>query len=344
MRARRPGRRHPASPPRRAVTRPYHHLPRGFRNPPGSPRESAGLEEYARFFWRRAREAARPVAVPEGHALAPAEVARGLAAAGASDSLTWLGHAAFLLRVNGATLLTDPYLTDWAGPVAGLGPRRFVPPALTPDRLPPLDAVLLSHNHYDHLDVATLSALPRKERTVAVVPLGLGRLPRSLGFAHVREVDWEESVRVAGVTVTALPAVHFSSRTPFDRNRTLWAGYAVAGPASRLYFAGDTAHGPVFADVGARHGPFDHALVPVGAYEPRSIMAAVHTSPEEAVRLGADLRARTLVAMHWGTVVLTDEPPFEPRERFLAAGRAAGYADERLWALAVGETRLLTPA
>jgi L-ascorbate metabolism protein UlaG (beta-lactamase superfamily) len=182
--------------------------------------------------------------------------------------------------------------------------------------VPPVDLLLISHNHYDHLDLPTHHAKPGKGRTTAVVPLGLRGYVDGRGFARVHEVDWHDRVEVGGLTVTALPAIHFSKRTLFDRNATLWTGYAIAGGGRRVWFAGDTAYGPVFPQLGRRYAPFDLALVPIGAYEPRELMRASHATPEEAVRLGRDLGARRLVGMHWGTIQLTDEPPFEPPERF----------------------------
>ena len=156
------------------------------------------------------------------------------------------------------------------------------------------------------------------------------------------ELDWHESLDLEGLKVTALPAVHWSKRTPFDRNRSLWASFALTSERQRVWFAGDTGYGPVFAELGRTYGPFDLALLPIGAYAPREIMAAHHATPEEAIRIGREMRAETLVAMHWGTVVLTDEHPFEPPERFRRAAEAAGLAPDRAWLMQIGETRPLT--
>ena len=317
--------------------RPPHHTPNGFRNPPGSPTRQHDRREYWSFIWRRilTRQAAPPV--PADHALDIASVLQGIAAAGDRDSITWLGHAAFLLRLDGRTVLLDPYLGEYAGPMSR-GPRRFVPPALAVDQLPPIDLLLVSHNHYDHLCEPTVRALARRHPTVVMVPLGLGRFFKRRGFDDVRELDWEESSRANGLAVTALPAIHWSKRTPFDRNRSLWASFAIAGARRKVWFAGDTAAGPIFEELGRRHGPFDAALVPIGAYEPRSIMAAHHANPEEAVAIGLAMRAKKLIAMHWGTVVLTDEEPFEPPIRFRAAAAAAGLAAEQALVPCIGET------
>ncbi len=269
-----------------------------------------------------------------------------LAAAG-PESLTWLGHACFLVRTGGFTILTDPFLSDFASPVPGLGPKRYVPAGLSIDALPPIDAVLISHNHYDHLDARSVEEISSKVRgaAAAIVPSGLGSFFASRHYSDVRELVWGEGTLLrnpsssSSISLTCLPAIHFSGRTPFDRNATLWCSWKIQSPSLSLYFAGDTGYGPVFSDLGREHGPFDAALLPIGAYEPASIMRPVHLDPEEAVAAGRDLRAATLVAMHWGTIVLTDEPPFEPPVRFRAAARAAGYPDERAWVMRIGETR-----
>jgi L-ascorbate metabolism protein UlaG (beta-lactamase superfamily) len=258
---------------------------------------------------------------------------------GDGDRLTWLGHASFLLRLDGALILTDPYLTDYASPLPPLGPKRFAPPGLPPGRLPPVDVLLLSHNHYDHLDLATVEALAGKERIEVVVPLGLAGYFRERGYARVHELDWHRGVTLGALEVTALPAIHFSKRTLFDRNRTLWTGYAIQGRTKRVYFAGDTAYGPVFKELGQGLAPFDLGLLPIGAYEPRLLMQGSHCTPEEALAIGRELRVRRIAAMHWGTVRLTDEPPFEPPERLRAALPAAGYAAADAWVMRIGETR-----
>ena len=315
---------------------------KGFRNPDDSPPQSAGLAEFVPFFWRRLRESSRKPVLPQGHAVPLVEALEAFERLTGRDTITWLGHASFLIRLAGRTILTDPYLSDFAGPFPGLGPRRFVPAGIPVDRLPPVDALLVSHNHYDHLDRRTLRALAGKEETTAFVPLGLGSLLRQDGFAKVQEMDWDDAITLDGLTIRALPALHFSSRTPFDRNQTLWCSFAIVAGSRRLFFSGDTGYGPVFERVGREYGPFDVAMVPIGAYEPETIMRPVHCNPEEAVRLGKQIGARALAAMHWGTVVLTDEPPFEPPVRFRAAAREAGYADEDIWILRIGETRLLS--
>ncbi len=323
--------------------KPRHHTPTGFRKPQGSPRPAhrPTFGERMAFLWRRIVLPDRPEAVPEGHVLGRQAALAGLAENGSRESVTWLGHASFLIRVAGKAILTDPYLTEYASPLGSLGPCRLVPPGLAIADLPPIDVLIVSHNHYDHLDGATIEALPGKQRMVVLAPLRLGAFFRQRGYADVRELDWHQRVDLDDVAVTALPAVHWSRRGFRDINRTLWMGAMIESPRNRVYFSGDTGYGPLFAELGARYGPFDVALVPIGGYLPASIMQSNHVNPEEAVRLGLDLSAGVLIAHHWGTVILTDEPPFEPPQHFRAAGRAAGLDEQRLWVMAIGETRPL---
>jgi L-ascorbate metabolism protein UlaG (beta-lactamase superfamily) len=317
---------------------PYDPVTARFRNPPGSPMRTADPRTWRAFYRRRARDRKLP-SLPDDHLMSVEATLAQLAALAGEETVTWLGHACFLLRLGGKTVLLDPFLSEFAGPRPRLGPRRFAPPALPVERLPPIDLLVVSHNHYDHLDTPTIEALAGRGSIAVVVPLRLGRFFRRRGYREIHELDWGQSVRHGDLTVTALPAVHFSRRGPFDRNKTLWASFAVAGPTRKVWFSGDTAYGAVFPHVGDRFGPFDLAMVGIGAYAPRTLMANRHATPEEAVRIGRDLGAAALVGMHWGTIVLTDEPPFEPPARFLAAGRAAGYPDDRLWIMRVGETR-----
>jgi L-ascorbate metabolism protein UlaG (beta-lactamase superfamily) len=319
---------------------PWHHTASGFRNPSGSPMRGGDFGDWTSFYLRRFGDGARP-APPGGHVLAPDAVAAGLGRHANADSLTWLGHASFLIRLDGRTILTDPFLSSHASPMPPFGPARFVPPALGPTQLPPVDLLLLSHNHYDHLDLPTIEALPARDRIRAIVPLRLGHYFASRGFGGVHELDWHDQVEVAGITVTGLPAIHFSKRTPFDRNETLWGGYAVQSSRRRIYFAGDTGYGPVFKALGRNARRFDLALLPIGAYEPRLLMQAVHVNPEEAVQVALEMNAKRIVAMHWGTIQLADEPAFEPPQRFRAAARAEGYGDADAWVMRVGETRPL---
>lgn len=257
-----------------------------------------------------------------------------------TPTVTWIGHATLLVQMDHVTFLTDPIWSATASPVSFAGPRRFVPPGLALEALPPIDFVVISHNHYDHLDLPTLAALAkRRAETRFFVPLGNGALLRENGIENVVELDWGESREHRGVHVTCLPTQHWSKRGFGDDNAALWASWAVVGPERRFHFAGDTGWFDGFARIGETFGAFDLAAVPIGAYEPAAMMRAAHLDPEEAVRAALALRARRALAIHYGTFDLSDEPLDEPPRRFRAAAEAQGLGSEAAWVLRVGETR-----
>jgi L-ascorbate metabolism protein UlaG (beta-lactamase superfamily) len=250
----------------------------------------------------------------------------------ARPRLTWLGHASVLASLGGASLLIDPVLGRRVARVI----RRHGAPPLGADRLPRLSCVLISHNHYDHLDLATLRRLPRE--VPAVLPRGLGRW---LGRRHRRpivELDWWQSVAIEGLTITLVPARHWSRRGAFDLNRVLWGGFVIEGSGGALYHAGDSAWFEGFAEIGTRFPGLLAALLPIGAYEPAWFMGRNHLNPEQAGEAFLACGARTLVPIHWGSFQLTDEALCEPVERLRAWWEASRPAGRRLAVLAVGET------
>jgi N-acyl-phosphatidylethanolamine-hydrolysing phospholipase D len=271
---------------------------------------------------------------PGGFTTPRREPDRGLIASGAAQ-LTWLGHASFLLTLGGKRILIDPILAPRLGPLS-----RLVPPGLSVDELPPIDAVLVTHNHRDHLDPWTLRRLG--DRPLYVAPLGHGDLLRSLGAKRIEELDWWQSTSLGGaLDVTLVPARHWSMRYPWDRNDALWGGYVLKAPEGVAYHSGDTAFFDGFEEIGRRLGPIDWAMLPIGAYEPRWFMEPQHMSPEEAADAARIVRAKAFVAMHWGTFKLTDEPLAEPPVRARKAWAEKGGEDGALWILDVGETRRL---
>ena len=231
---------------------------------------------------------------------------------GADAVVTFIGHSTFLIQTAAANILTDPMFSDRAGPFGVMGPRRVRPPAVALERLPPVSVVLLSHNHYDHCDLPTLSVLARRFDPVVITPLGNGPLVKSAGIRRVEELDWWQSTTISGIPVTSTPAHHFSARGPFDRNRALWSGFVLKAGRASLYFAGDTAYAPFFTDIRQRLGPPDLALIPIGAYEPRWFMRSVHMTPAEAVQAHLDCRSAESIGMHFGTFQLTTEGIDEP--------------------------------
>ncbi|HEY0837239.1 MAG TPA: MBL fold metallo-hydrolase [Azospirillum sp.] len=256
-------------------------------------------------------------------------------------AVTHVGHATFLVRTAGLSLLTDPVFSEHAGPFGRLGPKRARAPGVRLAQLPDPNLVLVSHGHFDHLDRPSLAALARRFAPRAVVGLGNGPLLNGDGFAHVEELDWWTGTRgPGGCRVTFVPAQHWSARAPFRRNTTLWGGFVVETDAGTLYFAGDTGYGPHFKEIGARFPRIDVALLPIGAYEPRWFMAPQHMNPEEAVAAHEDLGARTSVAMHFGTFRLTPEAIDAPVRALADALARRGIAPERFIVPAFGETHV----
>lgn len=280
--------------------------------------------------WHRASE------LP-GYPPPPRQVGRGELRA------TWVNHSTVLLQTDGLNLLTDPVWSERLGPVPGLGPRRHHPPGIRWDDLPPIDAVLLSHNHPDHLDLPTLERLAAAHQPQVLVPLGNRRLLERRGIPNVVELDWWQSMELApGVRASAVPAQHFSGRGLWDRNRALWAGWVVQGAASVTVFAGDTGWGPHFRQIRERWGRARLALLPIGGFHPRRWMSPIHLSPQEAVRAHHALGAGVSIAVHWGCFRITDEAREQPVLE-LAETVEGDPAHPRFWVLQPGEGRAVPP-
>ncbi len=303
---------------------------------PGQPPGRRGLRQVLR--WQMSERGPRWAVPPPGPAYPPPPggVASGQVA------LSFVGHATFLLRFAGAVVLTDPVFSERCSPVSWAGPRRARPPGLALDALPPVDAVLLSHNHYDHMDLPSLRALAARGTRRAITTLGNAAALRGCGFERVDALDWWDGAWLGeegGVRVVATPARHFSRRGFGDANRSLWAGFMLevpdSGAGGRVLFAGDSGAGPQWGEIRARLGAPDLALLPIGAYEPRWFMAPVHMDPAEAVDAHRALGARRSVGMHFGTFQLTDEAIDAP-ERALAALGVAEFDT-----LGFGETRMV---
>jgi L-ascorbate metabolism protein UlaG (beta-lactamase superfamily) len=258
---------------------------------------------------------------------------------GPAPAVTFIGHSSFLLRLPGLTLLTDPVFSRRCSPSQWVGPKRVRDPGLRLDELPQIDLILLSHNHYDHMDVLALRRIRRRFPGAAIVTtLGNAAFLARKGLPGAVELDWWQNTTLGETTITATPARHFAARTLWDRNETLWAGFWLEHRGAKLYFAGDTGYTKFFAEIRMRLGSPDLALLPIGAYEPRSFMSPVHMNPEDAAMAFQDLQARRAVGMHYCTFQLTAEEIDAPQRELAAALHAAGIERERFRALDIGET------
>jgi len=254
-------------------------------------------------------------------------------------TVTWVGHSTVLVQLDGVNFLTDPIWANRSGPFGGVvGVGRYTPPGIAFGDLPRIDFVLISHDHYDHLDEPTVRRLASKFDPLFVVPLGIKAWLADRGITNAVELDWGESVTVKGLTVVCTPAQHGSGRTALDQGRRLWSSWAVLG-SKRFYFAGDTGYYRHFKETGDRLGPFDLAALPIGSYTPREIAKPVHTSPEEALQAALDLRATHLLGVHWGTFALAREPYDEPPARLRAEIERRHLDPAASWILKPGETR-----
>lgn len=310
-----------------------------FRNTASARR--AGLGEVLKAFWAhrgQRRIPTRPLPLESVRS----DVRSGTAAQ--ALQVTWLGHSSVLIEIDGLRLLTDPVLSDRASPVPFAGPKRFTPPALTVDQLPPIDAIILSHDHYDHLDRQTIHALaPRVGHFYTTLGVGQRLIAWGVDAARVTELDWWQEVRFGSLTLAATPAQHFSGRGLGDGNSTLWASWVVIGSNERLFFSGDTGMHQAFSDIGERYGPFDLTLIECGAYN--QTWPDVHMQPEQSIAAHRMVRGKTMMPVHWGTFDLAFHRWDEPAERIrlLAAQQGVHLVQPRPGETVRPDTALQAP-
>ena len=339
-----------------------HHRPDGFQNNYLSFRGKR-WHEVLRWRWQAWRAGhPRPMSQPIPIVTPELDFIHANACAGLSmqPAMTWIGHITVLAQVGGLNILTDPVFSERCFPVQWAGPLRQTPPGMSLAQLPRIDVVLLSHNHYDHMDEASLVTLAAQAGgpPLFITPLGHKHWFARRGIHHVVELDWwdthvlpatERSLRIP---VTLTPAQHWSARTATDAMRSLWGGYAVLSPDCHWFFAGDTAYSKDFFDIrqhfAREHTPdqgggFDMALLPIGAYEPRWFMKDQHVNPEESVQIFKDIGCQRAFAVHWGTFQLTDEALDEPPRALARALHAQGMTSEQFQVLAIGQTLRVPP-
>lgn len=312
-----------------------HHTPTGFRNTLSVGHQPGDVKR-----WRKARKAAglpQPPALGyddfQRHWWQPAELNDA-----AEDGVWWLGHASVLLRLDGRYVLTDPVFSKRASPVPFMGPARKTPPPLTVENLPAIDALVISHNHYDHLDAQTIRRLLQRFPDLTIfVPLGLAQWFRRRGAKKVFELDWWQAVVYQGMTFTAVPAQHWSMRTPWNRNQSLWCGWVIEGLNHRFWFSGDTGYTPELLTIPERLGKIDAAALPAGAYAPRWFMSAHHMDPHSSVALWQQLGRPLAFPIHWGVFELADESLDEPVNELRLALEGNDPANDKFRIIKIGQ-------
>ena len=317
-----------------------HHTPDGFRNLYAEP-HPGGFWKWKRDQWRDGL----PKKPEGGHHFPLLKPDTAYLAANRSDTtLTWIGHATLLLQLKGVNILTDPHFSERASPVDFAGPKRVVPAALTIEELPPIDVVVISHNHYDHLDAASVIQLNKRAngKTRFLVPLGIKKWFTARKIENVVEMDWWDEHSELGLNIAFTPMQHWSKRTLWDTNQALWGGWLFRAENFKFIFIADSGYSKDFAEIFSRYGAMDFAAVPIGHYEPRWFMKMQHANPPEALQMVQDLHATKAIGVHWGTFDdLTDESLYDPPKQLAAALSEAKLPAEKLAVMTHGETRKL---
>ena len=327
-----------------AENKPYHHLPDGtFRNPEGSPKiEDFGFKWSFKVFNKEKKKI--KINFPSNHVVGKQEILNNLKKFKNDDYISWIGHATFLIKLGNTTIITDPVFEKNMGPLL-FGPKRYVDPAINLKELPEVNLFLLTHNHYDHLSTRTIQRFPYKKAKV-LAPLKLGKYFTNNGFSNVSEMDWYDEVNYNDLKITFVPAVHWSKRSLWDTNKTLWGSFLVEYKNKKIFFACDTGYGDIYKDLGKKYGPIDLTLINIGAYNfypmsPRKDKSIYHTNPEEALNIGKDLQSKKVLGMHWGTVVLSLEPILDPPKRFKNSSNEYGYSADDAIIFKIGQTEKL---
>jgi len=320
--------------------KPYHHLEDGtFRNPEGSPKRDSNIKWSYKVF--NAERKKIKINFPKDHVVQREEVLKNLEIFKNDNYIAWIGHATFLIKLGDTTIITDPLFSNNTGPLI-FGPKRYVDPAIKLRDIPKIDLFLLTHNHYDHLDMSTIRNFPYK-KTKVVTPLKLSKYFKN--YNDVNELDWYEEINVNNdLKITLLPAVHWSKRSLFDTNKTLWGNYLIQYKDKKILFACDTGVGSIYKDLGEKYGPIDLTFINIGAYNfypmmPIKDKSIYHTNPEQALSVAKNLKSKKVIGMHWGTVVLSLEPIMEPPVRFKENAENYGFNKEDVITFKIGEIK-----
>ena len=323
--------------------KPYHHLSDGtFRNPEGSPKRNPNIKWSYKIFNEERKKI--KINFPKDHVVPRSKVIKDLKENKNNDYIAWIGHATFLIKLGNTTIITDPLFSKNTGPLI-FGPKRYVDPAINLKEVPKTHVFLLTHNHYDHLDVNAVRNFPHKDAKV-ITPLKLSKYFNR--YKDVKELDWYEKVEINDkLQITLLPAVHWSKRSLFDTNKTLWGNYLIQYKDKKILFACDTGVGNIYKDLGNKYGPIDITVISIGAYNffpimPEKDKSVYHTNPEEALSLARDLKSKKVIGMHWGTVILSLEPIMEPPERFKKNAKKFGFEKEDAIVFKIGQVTKLS--
>ena len=320
------------------MKKPYHHLSDGtFRNPEGSPKRNPNVKWSYKIFNEERKKI--KINFPEDHVIPRNIVLKDLKDNSKNDYIAWIGHATFLIKLGDITIITDPLFSKNTGPLI-FGPKRYVDPAIDISEVPKTDIFLLTHNHYDHLDVNAIRKFPHKEAKV-ITPLKLSKY--FTRYKDVNELDWYQQIKInEDLQITLLPAVHWSKRSLFDTNKTLWGNYLIEYKDKKILFACDTGVGKVYKELGNKYGPIDITFINIGAYNffpimPERDKSVYHTNPEEALSIARDLNSKKVIGMHWGTVILSLEPIMEPPKRFKENAGKFGYSKKDAITFKIGQ-------
>ncbi len=321
---------------------PFHHLSDGtFRNPEGSPQRDPNIKWSYKIFNEERKKI--KINYPASHVVPRDKVLKDLNESKKNDYIAWIGHATFLIKLGNTTIITDPLFSKNTGPLI-FGPKRYVDPAINLNEIPEVNLFLLTHNHYDHQDMSTIRSFPYKDAKV-LVPLRLGKYFKN--YKDVNELDWYEKIKVnEDISVTLLPAVHWSKRGLFDSNKTLWGSFLIEYKNKKIFFSCDTGVGNIYKEIGDKYGPIDLTFINIGAYNffpimPMKDKSVYHTNPEEALSVGKDLKSKKIIGMHWGTVILSLEPIMEPPKRFKENASDFGFNKNDAIIFKIGEVKKL---